>query len=117
MTAVSSNVPERSSRVSPIDCAPWCEAGDGHPDAAVPADQYCTSISFPTLISREEQALYSDGTTRPAQATVYATRDEGEPAFVALVNQHDGSMQLTPGEARELAATLRHAAWLAEQNA
>lgn len=105
----------RPKLLPPVECAPWCVDGDGHADAGHTDDQWCTSISFPVDLTLEGSALWSDGTTRPRQATVYANRDAGEPAMVTWVNQDDRGTQMTAQEAREAARTLLHAAWLVEQ--
>lgn len=101
----------------PVKCASWCTSGDGHTGAHSPGDQWCSSISFPVTLTREEPVLWGDGSLRPAQVSVYTSMDEGEPPFVSLVNnQNDLGTGLTPLEARELAAALTHAAWVAEQD-
>lgn len=101
----------------PIQCAPWCRQGDGHPEVPFLDDQYCLSVEGVVLASFEEPTLWCDGTIRPAYAMVYAEKPAAGPARVTLVDVNDRGMYLTPHEARDLASQLQHFAWVADHAA
>lgn len=105
----------RPAPIGPITCTSWCETASGHADEVFAADQYCTSVSGNVALSGEEPWEMSDGTTRPAEARVYACQDPEQPAHVQLANHNDQGMGLSPAEARDLARQLNHYAWVAEQ--
>jgi hypothetical protein len=61
--------------------------------------------------------LWSDGTTRPVRTAVSVRREAGSTTPYVLVTPDEAEVRMTSSEALELARTLRHYAWIAEQDA
>jgi len=78
-------------------------------------DQWCTSIDGKVGASLSKPTTWDCGTTTPAEARVYASKDVDVAAVVTLCDPHDRALDLTPHEARDLARQLLHFAWVAEQ--
>ncbi|MGV0719008.1 hypothetical protein ABQE93_26770 [Mycolicibacterium sp. XJ662] len=83
----------------PITCAPWCRAGDGHPDALFAEDQFCMGEWHVTPVSHDD-----DG----GKVSVLAYQKPGKLPDVDIEVEVDrpDSLHLTPTEARSLAAAL-----------
>src|SRR5690349_12971809 len=88
-------------------CAPWC---------ATHGDDSCYSVERETAITLHEPWDMSDGTTQSAQISARARRDAGSPTHVVLLTPDDDEVNLTPYQARELARSLEHYAWVAERS-
>jgi len=91
----------------PIQCAPWCTAGDGHPDERHVDDQWCISETY--------QVRFTG--TAERQGTVHLQQHPGEPAAVVLeVELEDGDewIAMTVGQARSTEAALDGLAELAD---
>lgn len=129
-----SNIRNRSPRgplppkLPLVECAPWCDRGDGHPDCYGTSDQACWSPSEYIDFSLEP-VLEEGETTFPQRIGVMARREPDTTGAVYLhldsIKLHgpipspyeylDHSVNLTPGEARALGAALfREAARLEE---
>jgi hypothetical protein len=98
-----------------IVCQPWCTDGRGHTHENSVEDQWCTSVAAEVITSLYPPVVYSSGDIRPAVARVFANKDVGIGAQVAIVDPDDRGMNLTPAEALALADQLRHMAWVALQ--
>lgn len=116
MTAVSRRTTPRKP-VTPIRCASWCEDGDGHADARFAEDQWCTSADIEITTRLHEEWEMVDGAVEPARMKVYTRRDPEAPAYAVVCTPEDAEIRLTPDEARQMAAALRHFAWVSEQDA
>lgn len=106
----------------PVECAPWCEDGDGHPDEHNREDQKCWSPSEYVKLTADNSAEDFD-----PQIGVMTRQHPDEPAFVHLHlydielpgllpspwNQLDRGLDLTADEADHLAYLLTAAAELA----
>ena len=104
-----------------VQCAPWCEDGDGHPDEYHREDQKCWSPSEYLTLTADNSATDFD-----PQIGVMARRHPDEPARVHLHlydieipgslpspwNQLDRGLDLTADEAERLAGLLTEAAKL-----
>lgn len=113
---------ELSRFVPPVECAPWCDYGDGHPDECHREDQQCWSTSDYLGLSADGS---SDQSFNP-QIGVMTTRRAGQPANVYIHlydiqlpgplpspwNQLDRGLRLTADEAEKLAGWLTDAAKL-----
>lgn len=69
-----------SSTLSPIVCASWCEAGDGHTDATHAEDQVCFGVSL---------EIQLPATDTPETLEVYTAQAPGGPLQVRL--SHNGA--------------------------
>ena len=65
--------------VPPVECAPWCEDGDGHPDEHHREDQKCWSPSEYIKLTADNSAEDFD-----PQIGVMTRQHPDEPAFVHL---------------------------------
>jgi hypothetical protein len=110
--AVPVSATQVSETLPAVQCAPWCQEGDGHPNVGHVDDQWCTSVSLNVNLSREEAELWNDRATRPAQARAFACRDAGQPAMLSIL---DVPTCMLPDEAIEYAKAIMHAAWVADQ--
>lgn len=109
----------------PVECHPWCEDGDGHPDYFIRRDQACWSPSEYVEMALEDR--FVDGGTSYAQRVgVLARQRPDEAGHVCLhldgikiggpvpspYDVLDHSLELTPDEALRLATVLIAAAKL-----
>lgn len=102
-------------KLPPVECAPWCDTGDGHPDCFGKSDQACWAESEYVGLS-----LAPDDGEGPPRVGVMARR---EPDSDGAVRVHldgiqirglipspwdvlDENLDLTPDEAEHLAAVL-----------
>jgi hypothetical protein len=108
-----------------VECAPWCDTGDGHPDCFGASDQACWSVSEYVGLSLPE---YRDMHPHTPRVGVMARREPGTEGAVRVHLDEirirgpipspwdvlDENVDLTPSEARALGtALLREAARLA----
>ena len=110
--------------ISPIQCAPWCVYGDGHPQQFMRGDQTCWGADHYVEASTEELRAEYNGRTGertvfPAHIGPCAYRGFNEHPVVYLhvdvpTRQVDVSVKLTAAEARALAAHLIEVAELIE---
>jgi hypothetical protein len=108
MNAVSCTpaAPVRES-LPPVQCAPWCEDGDGHTNARHVDDQWCSSTENRVSLTRTPMVLLCDDSWRLDYVTTYLVRDAYEVgARINLSRGEDAGVYLTPDEARELGETL-----------
>jgi len=80
--------------LTPIDCTPWCTAGDGHVLAGLPADQSC----------QERVATPTDA------VDVFVSARPSRVSEVVVVRDDADTLRLPAHEARALAAALIRAA-------
>lgn len=105
----------------PVECAPWCEDGDGHPFAFGVSDQACWSPAEYVDFAQQRPYVQEDGQVFPQQIGIMARAVPGEPAHVYLHlnnielrnrsipwphNVLDHDIRVTPNEAEELARVL-----------
>ena len=110
----------------PVECQPWCDQGDGHPDQCFTSDQACWSPSDYVALSLERMHVERAGEF-PQQIGAMARSRPGEPGHVYVhlydIQLHgsvpfpykflDHGLSLTVEEAERLAAILTAAANLA----
>ncbi|MET1152802.1 hypothetical protein [Arthrobacter sp.] len=70
-----------TATLSPVVCAPWCEAGDGHTDATLAEDQICFGESL-------EIQLPATDTVAPDTLELYPAQSAGGAVEVRL--SHNG---------------------------
>lgn len=105
----------------PVECAPWCENGDGHPTTFTRDDQKCWSRSQYIKLSLEPPVREADG-EYPQTIGAMARREADGSGHVYVhldgiklsgasipwpYNILDHCVQLTAAEAEELAEVLR----------
>ena len=93
----------------PVDCAPWCEDGDGHTDRVLhPRDQYCASVDYSVPMTREPLVEGTEEGTRELDTLrAYLIRERFEAeAHIELGRGDMAGVELTPAEALELARVL-----------
>ena len=98
-----------------VECAPWCENGDGHPDCFCREDQTCWSPSEYVTLSLERVHHEKSG-VYPQQLGVMLHKQPDNPGTVYLHlqdvqvrhpdNMLDHSLNLTPDEAIRLGKAL-----------
>ncbi len=93
-----------------VTCAQWCIDSDGHPNVTDPGDQTCWSLETrtPALLDGEYVTVYNMANSTPTDAA-YA------PLVFLGQNDRDG-VDLTPAQARAVAASLMSAADQADGN-
>ncbi|WP_283604987.1 hypothetical protein [Mycolicibacterium poriferae] len=109
----------------PVECAPWCDYGDGHPGETCRGDQTCWSIVEYVDLSLEATAADSDGDSQQIGAMAYRDADEAPGVYLHLSgikihgpipwphNFLDRGLRMTVHEAEALSRTLAEAAKLA----
>ena len=104
---------ETVHKLPPIDCAPWCEDGNGHTDAEHPDDQSCVAgyVEFPFARGPQE-VVKGSGMFYPRSMTLSLQRDTFADPFVTL--WQSGLVELTATEARQVAEHLLHLADMVE---
>lgn len=70
----------RDGVISPIECAPWCTEGDGHPDEIFHEDQTCFGPSTYLQVSKK-MITCRTSTTRLVTINGSASWHIGSPAF------------------------------------
>lgn len=104
----------RSRFVPAIECAPWCEYGDGHPDSFCREDQTCFSPASYVDLTLQPVTLDAGGVW-PERLGVMARRDHASTVVYLHMQDLrvfsddrllDHSVNLTPEEAERLAASL-----------
>lgn len=99
----SSTVVRAPSGLPPVECAPWCEDGNGHADAVAVEDQFCASAAEEVELLRQP----SEYPRELARLHTYLARErfEAEP-HVQVVLQERPLVDLTVDEAAALAESL-----------
>lgn len=87
-----------------VTCKPWCIDGDGHPDVTDPGDQTCWSLEArtPAILEGQFVTVYNMANATPTEAAY--------PPLVFLGENHRDGIDLTPSQARAVAASLIAAA-------
>ena len=103
MSSIISEQRTPQQTLPPIQCAPWCTDGDGHPGNWHPQDQYCTSQEIRVSLTREDPIEgYEEGTHMLDYVTTYLVHDRFEAEPHVQVAQNDlAGPRLTLAEARE----------------
>jgi hypothetical protein len=91
-------------KAPPVECAPWCRHGDGHPNETHPDDQWCQS---------EESRAKLQQRTTAVVVNVGAVRVGGH-LFVHMDYDDEGGVDLTIPDARGVARILNAYADLAQ---
>lgn len=113
----------------PVECQPWCDIGDGHPQEWNRPDQACWTAGEYVDLSQEPPAEVDGDKVWPQTIGVLTRRRPGETAHVLVhldgvrilgpiqypYNILDHELLLTAEEAQRLAALLTAAAELAQQ--
>ena len=77
------------STLPPVDCAPWCQDGDGHTDEHFPDDQYCSSETVRVPLTRHKMLDVGDGSWQLDEMRAWILRERFEAnASIQLI--HDG---------------------------
>ncbi len=99
-----------------VECAPWCQVGDGHTDVLGPEDQWCHSVSDDVYLSRRSLVRMTSGTWQQDRLEVRIERDSGaRDPHIALVDEtQPPQVPLSIREARDLAAKINRACDIAE---
>jgi hypothetical protein len=93
---VSTIVSETRATLPPIQCTPWCEQGDGHPNEVHPLEQYCASETVHVRLTRENPI---EGHLDDVSAYLVHDRFEAEPhVTVGHNDQHVAAMTLDEAE-------------------
>lgn len=98
---------KRPEPLNPVACFPWCAHGTGHTEGAARNDQWCT-----TRVTYVPTALYpaireDDGTHTSEFVKVYGrAHHHGLAERIHVGLGEDLGIELTPSEARQLAASL-----------
>ncbi|MDT5092786.1 MAG: hypothetical protein QOH60_2149 [Mycobacterium sp.] len=116
-------------RMPLVECAPWCEYGDGHPNCFGRSDQACWSPS--EYVSFSLMPVHHEGSDDfPQQIGVMVRREPDTAGAVYLhlndIKLWDGipwphnfldlSLNLTPDEAKQLGNALIREAELLQSN-
>jgi len=90
--------------LQPITCAPWCEAGDGHPNQRLREDQCCFGPEHRVPLSREPDELFGEASTEQQYLNTYLMRlaDDSAPRVFIGYNEAPGR-PATMDEARRFA--------------
>lgn len=90
-----------------VECAPWCEDGDGHPAARHPEDQYCTTAAVRVGLSRYPLVrLVGEGWARD-DLRVYLMRERfAAEAHVSIARGELAAADLSLEEAEQTAHAL-----------
>jgi hypothetical protein len=101
-----------------VDCAPWCEDGDGHVTQWSPRDQVCYGPEHRVKLSRMPLLLdeYNGQQIRQRDwVSVYLHRQgDGASTSIELAHNEVAGVTLSPAEAREIARHLLECADTAE---
>lgn len=94
----------------PVQCKPWCQAGDGHPEATYLANQGCSLMSEDVPLSRYQSYEVAGGGMHPSFAEVGGYLDPGQAPYLCvsatIEEQGEHYWDMTPDEARALAVQL-----------
>ena len=102
-----STIVSELSTLPPVECAPWCEDGDGHPNAWHPADQWCGSPEVIVGLTRHALVDWSDDSKRLDVARAYLVRERfAAVTHLNLTHGDDSGMELTLEEAETFARGL-----------
>ena len=85
----------KSSTISPVVCAAWCEDGTGHSHESSRADQVCMGAGHMVPVSTDDEGS-------PQELAVYEEQAPGAPVLVALSHNGGSGPALTLDEARSL---------------
>jgi Domain of unknown function (DUF6907) len=88
--------------LQPITCAPWCEAGDGHPNQRLREDQCCFGPEHRVPLSHEPDELFGEASTEQQYLNTYLMRlaDDNSPRVFIGYNEAPGrpaTMDEAPG--------------------
>jgi hypothetical protein len=97
-------------KCAPIQCKPWCSAGDGHPDEWNREDQQCRTEAGEVQLADMPKIEMSYDGMWPSQVDVvlYAPVDAPMHVEVSLdmIAGHSGWFKMTTEEAHDLAVHL-----------
>jgi hypothetical protein len=90
-----------------VDCADWCERGDGHTNVTHPDDQYCHSEAVTVPLSRYSLLTYGANYRVRDYVTGVVYREAGaSAAHVALSHHGETMIELSTEEAKQLGTAL-----------
>lgn len=84
-----------TATLSPVVCATWCEAGDGHTDATHAEDQVCLGESL-------EIQLPATDTGAPGTLELYRAQSAGKAVEVRLSHNGGAGPALALGDVERL---------------
>lgn len=91
----------------PIECAPWCEDGNGHTDAHHPDDQYCIANGQDIELMREApEQITPGGTYYRRTLSTSMQRDPFAEPFVTVGVDGLFDVKLTRDESKALRKAL-----------
>jgi len=107
MTTIVSEIVTTNEQLPAVQCAPWCQDGDGHTAELSPDDQWCHSTAQHVTLTRHHLVDgYSEGARMRDYVQSYLGREaEGRP-YIHLGHGDEVGVELTPSEALELARVL-----------
>jgi hypothetical protein len=100
-------------RLGPIKCRPWCSDGTGHADAIHPDDQRCYRSIGEVKVTLRKLVRVGDQWARD-WLEVVINDWHARPAVTVVDETNNLETDLTPAEARDLAARLLEAAEAAD---
>lgn len=90
-----------------VECAPWCQDGDGHTDALFVGDQFCMSETQRLELRAEQlQGFGQDEYGRSVLDVALSRKAYSTRTLVDLVHSDRHQISLTIDEAEALAAEL-----------
>lgn len=93
--------------LEPINCEPWCEARDGHPDQRLPEDQCCVGPEHRIALSREPAEPFGEASTEQQYLNAYLVRPADDPAPRVFIGYNEApGRSATMDEARRFAAEI-----------
>lgn len=100
-----------------VECFPWCEYGDGHPNLTSRDDQWCgTPIREVPTIAYPANKM-TDGTWKTESVWVSgrAWHHQGRVSIIEIALSEGQGLEVTAAEAREIAARILEVADEMEQ--
>jgi hypothetical protein len=90
--------------LEPINCEPWCEARDGHPDQRLPEDQCCVGPEHRVPLLHEPTEPFGEASTEQQYLNAYLMRPAGDPAARVFIGYNEApGRPATSDEARRFA--------------
>jgi hypothetical protein len=90
--------------LEPINCEPWCEASDGHPDQRLPEDQCCVGPEHRVALLQEPTEHFGEASTEQQYLNTYLMRPAGDPAARVFIGYNEApGRPATSDEARRFA--------------
>jgi hypothetical protein len=89
---------------SPVQCQPWCQEGDGHPDEGTPEDQWCFGVEHRVHLSTEPTVLMADASMQEQYLCTYLLRHADDTAPRVFIGfEQECGRSATLDEARRFA--------------